>query len=77
MTRTTLVSGLALAGVLAAGLAHAADYTVVFANSTTGFGTINLGNPHAAVYTVTRSEGSIGKVDFVAHRSRELRDREP
>lgn len=53
MTRTNLVIGLALAGALGAGIAHAASYTVVFGNSASGFGTTNLGNPHASVYTVT------------------------
>lgn len=34
-------------------VAISADYTVVFGNTTTGAGTMNLGNPHTSVYTVT------------------------
>lgn len=53
MTRTTLCTALVLALGLTAGLAHAASYTVVFGNLSTGAGTTNLGNPHATLYTVT------------------------
>ncbi|UOY93121.1 M23 family metallopeptidase [Ectobacillus sp. JY-23] len=38
---------------LVSGQVYAIDYTIVFGNTTTGAGTINLGNPHSSIFTVT------------------------
>lgn len=50
---TVGVTSVLALSLLVPSAASAIDYTQVFAGTTTGAGTINLGNPHGSIFTVT------------------------